>query len=394
MDKLRKPAVAGMFYTANKEKLGMEVDAYLEKAEPVKIDDDIFAIIVPHAGYAYSGQVAASAFKAIQGMEFDLVLLMGPSHRWYFKGTSLGMYEAYETPLGNVDVDLESGQQLLSSNNIYNFIDRAHQSEHSLEVQIPFLQKTLKGGFQILTMLFGAMRDEQSDTIAETVAAFLKQTDKKILLLCSTDLSHDFPYEEAKAMDMQVVERVKNLDAEGLLSDLEQHNCEACGSFGLMAMIKIASILGKDKVLVTDVQNSGDAVNDKHSRIVGCIGYIEAIKPLAETIDEMADSAAFHDPRFPSVSIGEFDQLDIEISILSPIEEITNVEKIEVGKHGIILTSGYRRGLLLPQVATEQGWDRQTFLEHTCMKAGLPTNAWKKGTKIEIFSAEIFGEKE
>ncbi|MBN1165246.1 MAG: AmmeMemoRadiSam system protein A [Candidatus Krumholzibacteriota bacterium] len=133
----------------------------------------------------------------------------------------------------------------------------------------------------------------------------------------------------------------------------------------------------------------------KKGNLRGCIGYIDAFKPLLETITDMASSAAFDDYRFPPVQAGELDDIEIEISVLSPIVRIEDIAEIEVGKHGIIITRGRNRGLLLPQVATEQGWDRDTFLRHTCLKAGLDQGAWKKpGTMIEIFSARIFSEKE
>ena len=132
----------------------------------------------------------------------------------------------------------------------------------------------------------------------------------------------------------------------------------------------------------------------KHGALRGCIGYVEAIKPLYKTVQEMAIAAAFQDPRFPGLKADEFNNIEIEISVMSPLEKITDVNKIEVGKHGIIIKSGFNSGLLLPQVATEQGWDRDTFLEHTCYKAGLPGNIWKKpDTEILIFSAEVFSEK-
>jgi AmmeMemoRadiSam system protein A len=109
----------------------------------------------------------------------------------------------------------------------------------------------------------------------------------------------------------------------------------------------------------------------------------------------MAIAAAFQDPRFPGLTEGEYNDIEIEISVMSPLEKITDVNKIQVGKHGLIIKSGFNSGLLLPQVATEQGWDRDTFLEHTCYKAGLPGNSWKKpDTEILIFSAEVFSEKD
>jgi AmmeMemoRadiSam system protein A len=129
----------------------------------------------------------------------------------------------------------------------------------------------------------------------------------------------------------------------------------------------------------------------KRGQLRGCIGNIRGNRPLCRTVAEMAAEAAFGDPRFPPVSRGELKDLDIEISAMTPLSRIESVEEIEVGKHGIYIEKGFFSGLLLPQVATEYGWDRTTFLEHTCYKAGLDKNAWKeKDTKIHIFSAEIF----
>lgn len=127
----------------------------------------------------------------------------------------------------------------------------------------------------------------------------------------------------------------------------------------------------------------------------GCIGYVEGVKPLQDAVIDNAISAAFSDPRFMPVSADEVEQLDIEISVLTPLELVENVENIEIGKDGLLMKQGYNQGLLLPQVAIEQNWDREAFLRHTCLKAGLPTNAWKDDeTVIYKFSAIIFGEKE
>ena len=127
----------------------------------------------------------------------------------------------------------------------------------------------------------------------------------------------------------------------------------------------------------------------------GCIGYVEGVKPLQDAVIDNAVSAAFSDPRFMPVGTDEVEQLDIEISVLTPLELVQNTEEIEVGKDGLLMKRGYNQGLLLPQVATEQQWDRETFLQHTCMKAGLPIDAWQDDeTEIYKFSAIIFGEKE
>jgi uncharacterized protein len=131
----------------------------------------------------------------------------------------------------------------------------------------------------------------------------------------------------------------------------------------------------------------------KRGHLRGCIGYIKAVKPLWETVQEMAVAAAFHDPRFPSLKAEELKDLTFEISVLSPLQRINNVEEIEVGKHGLYLVRGYNSGLLLPQVAVEYGWDREIFLAETCCKAGLPPQAWRdKETEIYIFSADYFSD--
>jgi AmmeMemoRadiSam system protein A len=141
------------------------------------------------------------------------------------------------------------------------------------------------------------------------------------------------------------------------------------------------------------LQEKRGAFVSLHSKgqLRGCIGYIHPIKPLYQTIQDMAVAAAFQDPRFPPLSAEELGDLEIELSVLTPLREITDITEIEVGKHGLLLMQGASSGLLLPQVATEYGWSRDEFLAHTCMKAGLPKGAWNdKNTKIFVFSADVF----
>lgn len=127
----------------------------------------------------------------------------------------------------------------------------------------------------------------------------------------------------------------------------------------------------------------------------GCIGYVESSAPLAETVRRAATAAAFHDARFPPVSAAELPRIEIEISVLSPLQRVRDIRQIVVGEHGLVVRRGMRSGLLLPQVASERGWDLETFLDHTCLKAGLPRRAWTEaGTTIEMFSALVFNERE
>lgn len=133
----------------------------------------------------------------------------------------------------------------------------------------------------------------------------------------------------------------------------------------------------------------------KAGMLRGCIGLIYPIKPLYQTVAEMAIASAVDDPRFPPLSLEELPLIEIEISVLSPLERVKSIEEIEVGKHGLYIRRGPFAGLLLPQVAAEYNWDRETFLQHTCLKAGLPSYAWQDGdTEIYKFTAEVFSEKE
>jgi uncharacterized protein len=125
----------------------------------------------------------------------------------------------------------------------------------------------------------------------------------------------------------------------------------------------------------------------------GCIGYVHAIHPLAETVARCAASAATEDPRFPPVTADQLPHLQLEISVLSPMTRITDPDEVQVGLHGLLIVQGERRGLLLPQVATEYGWDRATFLRQTCYKAGLSGNAWKHGTEIHVFTVDHFSDE-
>ncbi len=133
----------------------------------------------------------------------------------------------------------------------------------------------------------------------------------------------------------------------------------------------------------------------KHGSLRGCIGYVKGIKTIPEAVVDMAKATAFEDPRFEPLHNSELEEIDIEISILTPVEPVNDIGEIVIGRDGLIISNGFRAGLLLPQVATEYGWDMKTFLQHTCYKAGLPADAWKwENTKIEKFSAIVFGEKE
>ncbi len=151
----------------------------------------------------------------------------------------------------------------------------------------------------------------------------------------------------------------------------------------------------KSKFPIFDEKRGAFVTIHKNNQLRGCIGFIQAVKSLLETIIEMAEAAAVSDPRFTPVQTDEIPEIEIEISVLSPLQKITDIDNIIIGTHGLYVEKDYHKGLLLPQVATEYNWDTISFLEHTCRKAGLPNNAWKdKNAQIYIFSADVFSEKD
>jgi AmmeMemoRadiSam system protein B/AmmeMemoRadiSam system protein A len=468
METIREPAVSGMFYPEKPDVLSRDVKRYLENAKKEKIDGEVIALVSPHAGYMYSGQVAAYAYKLIEGKNFSSVVVIAPSHRALFKGAAIYDRGSYRTPLGLVPIDVDLSKKMMERRKEIQFIPEAHSQEHALEVQIPFLQEVLKTFKLVPIVMEPYWSWESCQSLASVIAEAVRG--KNVLLVASSDLSHFHSYEKAVALDRIVLDHIDRFDPEGLNGDLKKGRCEACGGGPLLTIMLAAKALGANKGKVVKYLNSGDVTEDR-SRVVGygagvfykasggtgqkeekkagvdlglneaekktlhhiakavieskargksvpafnvesdllkenrgafvtihkrgqlrgCIGYIEGHGPLYKTIEEMAEAAAFRDPRFSPLKEKELPEIDIEISVLTPLRKITDVNEIEVGKHGIYIKQGWYSGLLLPQVATEYRWDRETFLEHTCQKAGLPSKAWKeRDTEIYIFSADIF----
>ncbi len=469
MKEIREPAFSGMFYPERPEILSRDVARYLERVKKEKIDGEIVGLISPHAGYSYSGQVAAHGYKLIEGMNYDSVVVVAPSHRVAFKGASLYDRGGYRTPLGIVPIDGELSKRMMEQWRGLQFLPEAHRQEHSLEVQLPFLQVALKSFKLVPIVMEPYWSLETCRSLGKAIAETIRG--RRVLIIASTDLSHFHPYEKAVQLDRIFLGHLDRFDIEGLSRDLRDGRCEACGAGPVLTGMMASKALGANRSRVLQYLNSGDVTGDR-SRVVGyvaavlfrkaegeeemrgekkvgvdlglkeeekrilhqiartvienrakgkpvpefqidsptlkenrgafvtlhkrgqlrgCIGYIEGRGPLHKTVEEMAEAAAFRDPRFPPVTERELSELEIEISVLTPLQRITDIQRIEVGKHGIYIRKGWFSGLLLPQVATEYGWDRETFLEHTCQKAGLPSSAWKeKDTEIYIFSADIF----
>lgn len=480
---IRPPAVAGSWYSDDPAELRAELEGYLAKAKDFHLGT-VIGVVSPHAGYVYSGPVAAFSYKQLIGRHYDTVVVVAPSHVEAFPFASVYGRGGYQTPLGFLPVDVELANAIAAGSEWVKISDRGHRQEnlprreHAVEIELPFLQIVL-GDFKLVPIVMGDQSPEIVHQLADAIAA--AAAGKNVLLVASSDLSHYHSYEEAKRIDERLVNDVADYDFSGLLDDLMSGKVEACGGGPICAVMEAAQKLGATHSQVLKYANSGDvpmgdkrqvvgylaaafyrnagksdksdkyesethlsrgdakplSLEDKRTlmriarttvedvvkgqkvpdfkvtspdllenrgafvtltergQLRGCIGYIIGVKPLYQTVREVAEAAALRDPRFPPVKPEELDALEYEISALSVPHTIKDVNEIKVGVHGIIIRKGYHQGLLLPQVATDYGWDRQTFLEHTCTKAGLPTDAWKDDdTEIQIFSAEVFNEEQ
>jgi AmmeMemoRadiSam system protein B/AmmeMemoRadiSam system protein A len=474
---IRKPAVAGSFYPANPVELAKSIATLFSEVERQPLSGRAIGLIAPHAGYPYSGKIAAKAYKLIVGEEFDTVVVVSPSHTVFFKGSSIFSGAGYQTPIGLVESDQELARKIAEVNpaSVY-FSNMGHASgatrgEHALEVQLPFLQVAL-GKFKLVAIVMGDQEPDSVRGLGEALAAALKGSNT--LLVASTDLSHFHNEKQARKLDSSIQSAIEKYDPELLMETLESGKGEACGGGVVSAVMMAARRLGGKEVKFLDYATSGavtgdfeevvgylsaaivqgkipaieskgiigakaatraqqDALTDEDKKSLleiakrsieahlkgrnfqpvgnertakkrgvfvtltvdgelrGCIGHIRGSEPLFETVGQMAEAAAFEDPRFDPVTEEELPRLQYEISVLSPLERVKDFDTVVVGKHGLMIKLDMHSGLLLPQVATENKWNSAEFLEHTCLKAGLPKHAYKdKYAEVYRFEAEIF----
>jgi MEMO1 family protein len=269
MQTIRPPAVAGMFYPANKEKLANDIEQMLGNVKSDIPIGNIFAIIVPHAGYIYSGQTAAYAYSLIKNKEINTVVIISPSHREYFPGVSIYNGDAYETPLGNTPVNSTIREKLTTGSKIIFTGKEGHKQEHAVEVQVPFLQTVLKN-FTIVPIVIG---DQRKSILYELAERLKDVIDEKTLIVVSTDLSHFYSKDNAKELDSIVEQKIKNFDYENLQKDLEIGSCEACGGGGIVTAMRTADLMNRRNTLILKRSDSGDVSGD-NSEVVG---YLSAV---------------------------------------------------------------------------------------------------------------------
>lgn len=491
--KIRRPAVAGQFYAGSQKQLLADVVGCYEASKDIRALQRVQAVIVPHAGYVFSGATAASAFSCIDpSAQYEHIFLLGPSHHVWLDKASVGVgYEAYNTPLGNVKVDAELGRQIIASNSVFTYEERAHSKEHCLEVQLPLLQYRFKEMPPIVPIVIATQNWQKLEQIAE---ALLPYFNEKNLFVISSDFSHYPSYKDAQQVDGATGEAIKTGSVLKFVEALEKNenlgirnlDTSACGEAAIAVLLMMtedskgiqihhirycnsgdSQYGGHDRVVgyhafaftreekgarvptvpafeegekpstsekaPTVAEDSGFTLTDadkaalkeiaresirlsffgrnykpenlsptlkqkcgafvslhKHGRLRGCIGHFGEDHMLGEIVAQMARAAAFEDPRFDSVRQSELEDIDIEISVLTPMRRIKSLDEFVLGKHGIYIRKGWRSGTYLPQVADEVNWSKEEFVSHCAAeKAGIGWNGWKDA-ELYVYEAIVF----
>jgi hypothetical protein len=267
---IRDNSGAGMWYPANPTDLRQTIDLYLSRASSTPPEGKIITGIVPHAGYGYSGQVAAYTYRLIQNMPFKRVVLLGFSHRVPFRGFSVSQYSGYKTPLGVALIDQDFSRALLSVSPRKEWVPQAEAQEHSLENQIPFLQTVLKD-FKMVLVFMGEQDFQTCSLLASELTRLLANT-TDTLILASTDLSHRHTDQQARTLDGDFVRHVREFAPEALAKAVASGSCEACGAGPAIAAMLAARALGANRSLILNYANSGDVTGDRRQ----VVGYLSA----------------------------------------------------------------------------------------------------------------------
>lgn len=448
---IRFPALAGQFYPASPEVLKKNIDQYLSNAEektaprPLKI----IGMIVPHAGYQYSGQTAAFAYNNLKSQKLEVVVIIGPYHESQFPGVSIWAEGVWRTPLGEVPIDETLAKKLQNESKDFQYSSHIHTSEHSLEVQLPFIQ-VVGGGAKIVPILISDVR------FAKPLAYALYKhlQGRSALVVASTDLSHYHPDTIARDIDRRTQDIIQKLSPETFRQAYTKGEIELCGASAILTLLEFSQLTGKSTLINLGYVNSGAQTRDinnvvgynaslvaiseeisseqseillnfardtlysyltnktmptflvedpllnekravfvtlrnKKGELRGCIGRLEAKEPLYQAVQNMSIEAATKDSRFPPLSLNELKGLSVEISILSPPVTVRSADEIIYGTHGVIVSQGKRSGVFLPD-ASKDFATKEEFLEELCFqKADLPKNCWQNPqTQIKVFTTQ------
>jgi MEMO1 family protein len=268
---VRKPVIAGSWYPDDPRVLKHDIEGYIRQAAPADIPRKPAAIISPHAGYLYSGSVAAQAYSKLIGHSYSTVVVISPSHRAYFPYVSVWTKGSFETPLGSIDIDEGLCAKLLETSVIFTDNTRPHGSEHALEIQLPFLQTVLPP-FALCPLIMGQQDMSLCQELSGALLRAISNPDD-VLVVASTDLSHFHPASQAEAMDSEVTRLVETLDVEGLGRALAGNEVEACGGGPIMTALLYAKGISRSEVKILEYTHSGQITGDNSS----VVGYLSAV---------------------------------------------------------------------------------------------------------------------
>ena len=465
---IRPATQANRFYTGDAKELSEEVDSFLALHRGETVYNNVAALIVPHAGYYYSGNVAATAYMSMpKDKPYKRIFLLGPSHHEWLDGASVNTEaDYYATPLGHVKVDHETALRLTDSDSVFSYQPKAHDREHCLEVQLPFLQRRFGENVMpsIVPIIISTNDYQKLKRIANVLKPYFTEEN---LFVISSDFSHYPSYEDACEVDAKTGKAIETGNVEQFIAVLEENSrsgkrnlaTSACGELAIVTLMLMMDRTYEVKHLL--YQNSGDVDNQEHNRVVGyhafailrgasqefvlsdeekkilkeiaftsikdslagkpiaqpilnsqypvlnskcgafvslhkqgrlrgCIGHFGEDVPLHEIVAEMARAAAFEDPRFMPVTKDELEDIDIEISVLTPMRRIQSLDEFELHRHGIYIRRGYRSGTFLPQVADEVNWTKEEFVSHCAQdKAGIGWDGWRDA-ELYVYEAIVF----
>ena len=502
---VRPAAVPGQFYPSDPAKLRRAVEVLLAGAVAPQLDS-VAVLVAPHAGLVYSGQIAADAYRQAAGSTFDTVVILGANHTTAeFRRASVDARRDWTTPLGRIQVDRQLGDALLAECQDCVADEAVHAREHSIEVQVPFVQ-VLWPAAKILPVVVGAPDRAMTTRVGEAVARV--SAGRRVLVVASSDLSHYPRASVAREVDRRTLEAIARGDPADLervvlrergLHDGAGVETRACGIAPLMTALATARALGARRGQVVGYANSADvAVGDparvvgygavvfgargearegedgsipsavpengdatqasareptavpprptagasptpeadrdamlafsrqviqqflesetlptsrrlpahlgerrqglfvtlkQRGRLRGCIGRLQPDGPLPWVLGGVSLQSALQDPRFPPVTLAQMKDMEIEISLLTPLRKASSPFEIVPGRDGVALQKDGRSSVFLPQVAREEGWTREGLLDQLAVKAGLPPEAWRVGAQLFTFQAEVFSDR-
>ncbi len=503
----RETHFAGTWYEKDAQKLRTQLSDFLSSArsnlseelnvEPVENNASpkgaTLALVVPHAGYMFSGGTAAYAYELAKKLKPGRIILLGPSHYAAFQGVALSPHRSFDTPLGEIELDCQTIDDL-ASYPMFVKMPEVHQKEHSLELQLAFIKHNFDG-VPLIPLIVGTLNDISDVRMAGLILKrHMKEND---LVVVSSDFTHYGPrynyapfsseiHENVRKLDLEAFKHLRNADLQGFIAFHKRTGCTICGFYPCTVLLSMlpegatASLLRyrtsrdtgyednqnsvsylsiafsqpnaeipwqteeapeKEKLLteaekvellkmsrqvittlvkegrvlesseltasispglrkslgvfVTLFKRKKDASGNGPGReLRGCIGYVWPIKPLLESVIDNSVGASTKDFRFTPVQENELEDIEIEISVLTPPVRVESHKMITIGRHGIVLYAKGRQSVFLPHVATEFGWSLEETLSQLSRKAGLAANDWQEGASFDVFESVMFEEHE